>query len=83
MVQAEMVRLPPPVYVKVLARGSDEVLVEGWALRGAFTIDYGACEGCGREQPADAGQVSEIGRTAEVLAAVKAGLRFRRELDEL
>lgn len=74
------VRLPEPVFLRVLEKESDKVVVEGWALRGGFVLEYPACRFCQTRPEPVRGNVAEFGRATDILQALRQGLVFLTDL---
>jgi len=74
------VELPEMLYVKVQEAEGEKVIVEGWALRGSFAATFHPCPECDTSRLGVSGDVTEFGRAADVVAAVKAGITIEEDL---
>ncbi|MEO0085269.1 MAG: hypothetical protein ABIK37_01420 [candidate division WOR-3 bacterium] len=79
-VEPAEVKLPEPVFLRVLEKDSDKLLVEGWALRGGFVLEYPRCQFCRTLPQPVTGELTDIGRATEVLQALRQGLVFLTDL---
>lgn len=80
-VEPAEVRLPEPVFLRVLEPDSDKLVVEGWAVRGGFVLEYPACQFCRTKPQPVSGDVTEFGRATAIVQAVRQGLTFLTDLD--
>jgi hypothetical protein len=55
-------------------------VVEGWALEGRYEVEYENCPECGAVQPVLAGDVSEFGKTPDVIKAARLGMTYHWDL---
>jgi hypothetical protein len=74
------VELPEMLYLKVQEADGEKVVLEGWALRGDFTVTFHPCPECDASRPGVSGDVTAFGRASEVVAAVKAGIAIEEDL---
>lgn len=78
-VRATGVESGPAQFLRVLDPDGG-LAVEGWALEGGFKVVYGDCPQCGTPQPDVSGDVSQFGKTREVIKAVRLGLVYHWDL---
>ncbi len=74
------VELPEMLYLKVLEAHRDEILVEGWALRGSFAATFHPCPECDASRLGVSDDVTIFGRASDIVSAVKAGVTIQEDL---
>ena len=57
-----------------------KLVVEGWAIKGSWSIKLDRCPGCSAEQPELEGNLADFGRASDVVKAVRAGLTLHLDL---
>lgn len=68
------VAVPGANYLRVLTAGTGRVILEGWAVRGEFGVEFEPCDQCGVLPEPVTGDLAACGRTREVVEAAKHGL---------
>jgi hypothetical protein len=74
------VRAPKLSFLRVLEPEGSELVAEGWALCGDYSIEFAECPDCGATIPAAAGDVTEFGRAPDVVRVVRLGLNYHWDL---
>jgi len=74
------VELPELLYLVIQDDEGKRVILEGWALRGHFGVDFGSCPECDKSRPGVSGDVTTFGRASDVLAAVREGITIAEDV---
>jgi hypothetical protein len=78
-VPALRVRIPGVEFLRILDRQGKRV-VEGWAIKGSWSIALDRCPECDAEQPELEGALSDFGRASDVVKAMRAGVSLHLDL---
>ena len=73
------VRIPGVSFLRVLDGQGDKV-VEGWAIKGSWSMSLDRCPECGARQPELEGDLSEFGRASDVVRAARTGQTVHLDL---
>jgi hypothetical protein len=74
------VELPEMLYLTVQDERGEKTIIEGWALRGNYSVTFHACPECDETRLGVTGDVTTLGRASEVVAALKAGITIEEDL---
>ncbi len=79
-VPAIEVRMPGLTFLRIVEPDTRKTVVEGWALRGSYTMRFEQCPNCDAEQPDLTEDLSRFGRAVDVVRAMRDGMVLHWDL---
>lgn len=74
------VKIPGVEFLRILEPDSDRKVIEGWAIRGEYELQYEPCPECGVVPPVETGDLVRFGRASDIVRVAHTGMVLHWDL---